>query len=179
MIDPASYKRNGPVPEDTVYYNRRKKKRIPEDDGETDDDEDDERDTGEQPEFFGGGPLWEKYNDIQPKEQMELTNHQYFLLPADIRGFALKIKQWSKFHDQVAYLSKIVSNIISIVAFDITKIQPIKFPPKGEGAIENLILHPTDVEYLKKLSSKSSLATSHVDFIKGKGEGQIFLFHGE
>lgn len=64
------------------------------------------------------------------------------------------------------------------MAFDASKLHEIEFPKKGEGAIENLILDKLDIEYLKALSFKTSKSTSHVDFIKGKGEGQIFLFHG-
>jgi hypothetical protein len=62
---------------------------------------------------------------------------------------------------------------------DASKIQPIKFPSKGEGAIENLVLEKSDVDYLKALSMKTISSTSHVDFIKGKGEEQNFLFHGK
>lgn len=65
------------------------------------------------------------------------------------------------------------------MAFDVRKIEEIKFPPKGEGAMDKLILDPQDVQYLKALSTKTNPTTSHVDFIKGKGEGQIFLFHGK
>lgn len=95
MIDPESYKKHGPAQVLGVYYREEKHKKIPEDDGETD-DENQEWEPAEEPEAFGGGPLWEAYKDIQPGEGKDLLKHQLMLLPADIRGFALKTKQWSE-----------------------------------------------------------------------------------
>lgn len=84
-----------PVTNSAAYYRQKKAKKIPEDDSETG-DEDEVKELGGEPEAFGGGPRWQSYNGIKPSEHEALTKHQYMLLPADIRGFALKIKQWSK-----------------------------------------------------------------------------------
>ncbi len=44
----------------------------------------------------GGAPKWNQYNDIDPKTTEYLTDHQYFLLPQHILGFALGTKKWSR-----------------------------------------------------------------------------------
>lgn len=65
------------------------------------------------------------------------------------------------------------------MSFDIAGIKKVKFPQEGEGAIDNLILPPDDIQFLKSLSAKNIVAnTWGADFVKGKGEGQTFLFHG-
>lgn len=39
---------------------------------------------------------WDGYESIDPKRQKSLTEHDYFLIPRRIDGFALKQKSWSE-----------------------------------------------------------------------------------
>jgi len=67
------------------------------------------------------------------------------------------------------------------VAFDVENIKPIHWPPPEADPMSTLILGDSDKDVIKALARKY---TKHqgswgADFIAGKGEGQIFLLHGD
>ena len=53
------------------------------------------KDISEAPLDHGGEPRWTEYNDIDPKENESLSDHQLFLLPQHTLGFKLDTKEWS------------------------------------------------------------------------------------
>lgn len=71
-----------------------------------------------------------------------------------------------------AYLDK--------VAFDVENIEPMVWPPTESDPMSTLILDDSDKDVVKALARKYSRgqATWGADFVEGKGEGQIFLLHG-
>jgi hypothetical protein len=66
-----------------------------------------------------------------------------------------------------------------LVFFDIECIQPIAWPPAGSDQMSSLILEESDKDVIRALTRKYERGESWgADYIKGKGEGQIFLLHG-
>jgi hypothetical protein len=106
--------------------------------------------------------VWADYDQIDPKTRTTLTDHQYFLFPRRIDGFAFKLKRW--------------------MGFDIEGMKPLTWSPDESSAMSQLILPRRDIEIIKALSSKNEAGNASswgADFIPGKGEGQVFLLHGK
>jgi hypothetical protein len=67
-----------------------------------------------------------------------------------------------------------------LVLFDVECIQPIAWPRAGSDQMSSLILEESDKDVIRALTRKYARGESWgADYIKGKGEGQIFLLHGE
>jgi hypothetical protein len=66
------------------------------------------------------------------------------------------------------------------VGFDVEYIMPIQWPSKEIDPMSTLILDESDKDVVKALARKYSKghAAWGADFVEGKGEGQIFLLHG-
>ena len=64
--------------------------------------------------------------------------------------------------------------------FDIEFIEHINWPSAGSDPMSSLILEESDKDLIRALTRKHSRGqeTWGADYIKGKGEGQIFLLHG-
>jgi hypothetical protein len=67
------------------------------------------------------------------------------------------------------------------VGFEIENLRPIEWPPRESDPMSSLILNDSDKDLLKALARKYSKGQGpwSADFVKGRGEGQIFLLHGE
>jgi hypothetical protein len=67
------------------------------------------------------------------------------------------------------------------VGFDVENIKPMNWPSKEEDPMSTLILGDSDKDVIKALAKKYSKNKDRwgADFIRGKGEGQIFLLHGK
>jgi hypothetical protein len=67
------------------------------------------------------------------------------------------------------------------VGFDVENIRHFVWPEKHIDPMSTLILGESDKDVIKALARKYSKGKDKwgADFIKGKGEGQIFLLHGE
>ncbi|KAJ9133324.1 p-loop containing nucleoside triphosphate hydrolase [Pleurostoma richardsiae] len=109
--------------------------------------------------------VMKSFVDIDPlKPDNELTDDHYVLMPATILGFALGIRQWV--HLEVDH--------IEIHNYDKT-------------LVDTLIMDEKDKKIITAMSSSAYSDTAllddrnkafMVDPIRGKGEGKIFLLHG-
>lgn len=107
-------------------------------------------------------PKWSTYDDIDLKnEKQELTPEHFMLFPRTIMGFVLKTRDWE------------VLNINHVSRFE-----------PNSNAIKNLVMddrHRKLVEvltYKYKDQERDRREAWNADFIRSKGEGQIFLLHG-
>lgn len=66
------------------------------------------------------------------------------------------------------------------MGFDVEYIKRIDWLPNGVDPMDTLILGEADKDVLRALARKYSKGKDNwgADFIRGKGEGQIFLLHG-
>lgn len=65
--------------------------------------------------------------------------------------------------------------------FDVEYIKPIDWPPRDKDPMNALILEDSDKKVLQALTRKYARGEESwgADYTEGKGEGSIFLFHGE
>ncbi|KAM0563591.1 hypothetical protein ACHAPJ_001315 [Fusarium lateritium] len=109
--------------------------------------------------------LYDNYRSISVKKNNELTWHQMFLCPTIIPAFVFRTRTWEKLH---------------VHSFS---------EPKFNGQmIESLVMEPEKLKRLKALAQSFSRIDKDgqklvhpawsADFVKGKGQGLIFLLHG-
>lgn len=118
-----------------------------------------DRRSNREPDDFGGGPLYSRFNGLDILQDMPFEDDDmYLLLPRRVRGFALGKKQWAR--------------------FDTSSFLP---PDTATGAFDNLVMNADDIGLLKALGSLTPADTKGVrqaDFIEGKGVGKVVLLHG-
>ncbi|KAL6362787.1 hypothetical protein LRP88_04093 [Fusarium phalaenopsidis] len=100
------------------------------------------------------------YDDIDPNETSELSDHQYMLCMSHMFGFMLKDRSYD------------LLDVSGLVNVKIT-----------ENAMDHLVLRPEENKDTIKAIVKTYVDSAQAelfsaDFIHGKGEGQIFLLHG-
>ncbi|KAI1421819.1 hypothetical protein F5Y12DRAFT_787169 [Xylaria sp. FL1777] len=100
------------------------------------------------------------YDNIDPKEVSELSEHQYMLCLSHMYGFILKDR-----------------------AYDLIDVGHLADVKITENAIDRLVMRPetnkdTIKAIVKTYTDSSQAGPFNADFIQGKGEGQIFLLHG-
>ncbi|KAH6977600.1 hypothetical protein BKA56DRAFT_588492 [Ilyonectria sp. MPI-CAGE-AT-0026] len=111
-------------------------------------------------------PLFENYNDINPRTDTEGLNwHQMLLCPGSITSFVFRTRTWERLH-----------------------IHNLSEPKFNHQMIESLVMDPVQLRRLKALAQsfaridKDGNQLVHqawsADFVKGKGQGLIFLLHG-
>ncbi|KAJ5337097.1 uncharacterized protein N7506_005119 [Penicillium brevicompactum] len=97
--------------------------------------------------------------DMEPRVHVthKLTEHQLLLLCPVALAFALGTKQWI------------------LISLDY-----IQESVPSDEIISNLIIGPGELQIIKALSNRQNSHVKHwsVDFIEGKGSGQIILLHG-
>ncbi|KAI1362713.1 hypothetical protein F5Y08DRAFT_261956 [Xylaria arbuscula] len=100
------------------------------------------------------------YDNIYPKDVDGLSEHQYMIFLSHMFGFILKDR-----------------------AYDIIDVGRLRDVKIVENAIDRLVMRPeknkdTIKAIVKTYTDNSQNGNFHADFIRGKGEGQIFLLHG-
>ncbi|KAJ8131274.1 hypothetical protein O1611_g2355 [Lasiodiplodia mahajangana] len=100
------------------------------------------------------------YDGIDPKDTNELSEHQYLICMSHMSGFILKDRNYDLL--DVSHLADV--NIV-------------------KDAIDRLVMRPetnkdTIKAIVKTYTEGSQTGHFNADFIRGKGEGQIFLLHG-
>ncbi|KAI1122776.1 hypothetical protein F5Y10DRAFT_253232 [Nemania abortiva] len=100
------------------------------------------------------------YDNIDPKDVNELSEHQYLICMSHMSGFILKDRVYD------------ILDISRLVEVNIVK-----------DAIDRLVMRPeTNKDAIKAIvktyTESSQAGHFNADFIRGKGEGQIFLLHG-
>ncbi|KAI0537930.1 hypothetical protein GGR58DRAFT_323861 [Xylaria digitata] len=100
------------------------------------------------------------YDNIDPKEVSELSEHQYMIYLSHVFGFILKDR-----------------------AYDILDIGGLTEVKIVKDAIDRLVMRPetnkdTIKAIVKTYTDSGQAGHFNADFIQGKGEGQIFLLHG-
>ena len=100
---------------------------------------------------------FDKYDSLGLDSDKKMTEHHFFLMLPLMGGFALQEKEWMIFH--------------------VGGIQDASY---GKESLENLVLDKTDIGIIKAVSHKQNAATRFktLDFIPGKGQGQVVLLHG-
>jgi len=125
--------------------------------------------------------VYESYDDIKPKEVVEVTEHQYFLCNSHLYGFILKDRRYGKLH-----LLHIVSAelLTAIINQDLLDVRTISEPKISVDAIDQLYMKTESNKTLLKAicraydSTQGGEMTFFGDIIRGKGEGHIILLHG-
>ncbi|OAK94707.1 P-loop containing nucleoside triphosphate hydrolase protein [Phaeosphaeriaceae sp. SRC1lsM3a] len=106
-------------------------------------------------------PTFSDYDSIDPRQAMGLSQHQALVCMSHMFGFILKDR-----------------------AYDILDVNGLTEPIVAENAIDELVMRPEKNKETIKAIVKTYTDTNGqadlmgVDFIRGKGEGQIFLLHG-
>ncbi|KAI1155266.1 hypothetical protein F4825DRAFT_407951 [Nemania diffusa] len=100
------------------------------------------------------------YDNIDPNGATELSEHQYMLCMSHMSGFILKDRTYD--------------------ILDVGRLVDVKIV---EDAIDRLVMRPetnkdTIKAIVKTYADGGQAGFFRADFIKGKGEGQIFLLHG-
>ncbi|KAI0903084.1 hypothetical protein F4823DRAFT_629696 [Ustulina deusta] len=100
------------------------------------------------------------YDDIDPKEVGELSDHQYMIFLSHMFGFILKDRSYD--------------------ILDVGRLVDVKIV---ENAIDRLVMRPEANKdaikaIVKTYTDSGQVGHFNADFIQGKGEGQIFLLHG-
>ena len=127
--------------------------------------------SGTLPPDRGGGQRWEKYNNIDPTQNADLTQHQYFLLPGHILGFALKTKEWRKSFSQ---FTKYIS-LTYLGIFDIKMIRPVQVAP----SVMDKLLFPEKGNHRQMINMVLTNSISdRADFVGEKGKARVILLHG-
>ncbi|TGJ83182.1 hypothetical protein E0Z10_g5584 [Xylaria hypoxylon] len=104
--------------------------------------------------------LFSDYDNINPKEVNEISEHQYMICLSHMFGFILKDRTYD--------------------ILDVGRLADVKIV---ENAIDRLVMRPetnkdTIKAIVKTYTDSSQPGHFNADFIQGKGEGQIFLLHG-
>ncbi|KAI0151599.1 hypothetical protein GGR57DRAFT_492893 [Xylariaceae sp. FL1272] len=105
-------------------------------------------------------PTFADYDNIDPVSVGELSDHQYLLCMSHMFGFVLKDRAYD--------------------ILDVNSVADVRFVDK---AIDHLVMRPESNKNTVKAIVQTYVdgdQTGHftADFIRGKGEGQIFLLHG-
>ncbi|KAI1279408.1 hypothetical protein F5Y07DRAFT_42348 [Xylaria sp. FL0933] len=100
------------------------------------------------------------YDNVDPKEVNELSEHQYMLCLSHMYGFVLKDRTYD--------------------ILDVGRLVDVKIV---DNAIDRLVMRTeTNKETIKAIvktyTDTGDAEHFNADFIQGKGEGQIFLLHG-
>ena len=123
------------------------------------------------------------YDSVDPSGEPPNRSHYFFLCSRDVLAFALRDREFGMCFPEAPTSSLVqADNFYDAVILDISHIEDPQFDSKAfsylvlekniKQTIESLALD----NYQKKLvSSKKQFSA---DFIKGKGEGQVFLLHG-
>jgi len=119
------------------------------------------------------------YDNIDPKETKELSEHQYMLCTSHMFGFILKDRTYGKFAQHLVHAKQSVLTC----ALDLLDVSGLVDAKIVENAIDRLVMRPEEnkdtIKAIVKTYTDSSQAEHFsADFIHGKGEGQIFLLHG-
>ncbi|KAI0020196.1 P-loop containing nucleoside triphosphate hydrolase protein [Xylariomycetidae sp. FL0641] len=110
-------------------------------------------------------PLFSDYNTIDPSQQGELTPHQYFLCEDRMKTFVFRTRQWETLH-----------------------VRDFREPDFDQDLIRSLVMDPRRKKTLLSLAKSFTRVNKDgdampkqpwsADFVKGKGNGLIFLLHG-
>ncbi|KAF2104706.1 ATPase [Rhizodiscina lignyota] len=111
-------------------------------------------------------PLFDGYNNITLEGWDDLNPHQYLLCPLEMPAFVFRTRTWEKL---------VVSQF--------------QEPRYNENMLDNLVMAPPRVKTLKSLAKSYARINQCgknmtrepwvADFVKGKGNGLIFLLHGK
>lgn len=119
------------------------------------------------------------YDYINPRETKELSEHQYLLCMSHMFGFVLKDRTYGKILcPRFEWIEQGWTDL------DILDIDGLHEPKFASNAIDQLVMRPEkNKDTIKAIvetyaDSDSQTELFSVDFIRGKGEGQIFLLHG-
>lgn len=106
-------------------------------------------------ELGGKANKYSEYDSLSTAS--ELTDQQYFLTFPFIGGFGLDDKEWKVFH-----------------------IDGVRDARYDKTALDKLVLDPSDLNVIKAISYGQALdqRSPTLDFIEGKGQGQVILLHG-
>jgi hypothetical protein len=111
-------------------------------------------------------PLFIDYNAITPIFWDELTPHQYLLCPFDIPAFVFRTRTWEKLHVSNFSVANFDSRMIDNLVMDAKRLKTLKALAKSFAR-------------LNKDEERMSEGQWSADFVKGKGNGLIFLLHGK
>ncbi|KAI7779314.1 Protein MSP1 [Diaporthe eres] len=110
--------------------------------------------------------IFDDYNSILPSEASDLSRHMYLLCPRELPAFVFKWRTWQWLH-----------------------VKNFSVPEFQNDMIEDLVMDQARVKMLKALAksyirvNKRGNPIEHepwaADFVKGKGNGLIFLLHGK
>ncbi|KAI9712426.1 MAG: hypothetical protein M1820_001639 [Bogoriella megaspora] len=108
-------------------------------------------------ELGGQANRYAEYESLSLEEEGNMTDHHYFLMIPFIAGFGLDDKSWRSFYAG--------------------SLQHIEY---RRIALKNLVLAEEDLNMIKALAHQqnTSKVAFKMDFISGKGEGQVVLLHG-
>jgi len=125
---------------------------------------------------------WASYDDLDPKDpELRLTPEHFQLFPRSIPGFILKSRTWGEQYPR--RMQQILHNL-TFLNTDFMDINCASIFEPNETAIRNLVMNDSHLKLVRILTARyngqgngRNLAWS-ADFIRSKGEGQIFLLHG-
>ncbi|KAF2432110.1 P-loop containing nucleoside triphosphate hydrolase protein [Tothia fuscella] len=113
----------------------------------------------------GVARLFEHYNFNTPKFPFNITDHHYFLCPVEIPAFVFRTRTWENLHLSQFSDPQFEESMIKNLVMDSDRLKTIKALAKGFARVDR---------HEEQMSSESWAA----DFVKGKGNGLIFLLHG-
>ncbi|KAK7710327.1 hypothetical protein SLS64_005912 [Diaporthe eres] len=110
--------------------------------------------------------IFEDYNSIVPSETNELTRHMYLLCPCELPAFVFKWRVWQQLHVKNFFAPEFQQEMIDDLVMDQTRIKMLKALAKS---------------YIRVNKRGNSIEHEPwaADFVKGKGNGLIFLLHGK
>ncbi|KAI0386543.1 hypothetical protein F5Y04DRAFT_244287, partial [Hypomontagnella monticulosa] len=117
-------------------------------------------------------PQWDDYDSIDPKtvKTLEKTDtnqspkHRYLISSRNLRAFVFKTRKWETLDVEFCHDPKPNK----------TPFKHLVMPEERKTMIEALVYKYTDPRY----AGSGGTQVWGADFIKNKGEGQIFLLHG-
>jgi hypothetical protein len=126
--------------------------------------------------------IFDRYDNITPKTDPTLTNHQYFLCSKQIHAFVFKTRTWGK-REFTSIFSAQANRILEKV--HVRNLSPPRF---YKDMIDSLVMDNSRLKTLKSLTGSLSRLNRHgrvllekpwaADYVDGKGNGLIFLLHG-
>jgi hypothetical protein len=126
--------------------------------------------------------IFDRYDNITPKNQPTLTNHQCFLCAKQVYAFVFKTRTWGK-REFTSIFSAQANRILEKV--HVRNLSPPRF---YKDMIDSLVMDNARLKTLKSLTGSLSRLNRHervllekpwaADYVDGKGNGLIFLLHG-
>ncbi|KAJ9142057.1 ATPase (AAA) domain protein [Pleurostoma richardsiae] len=111
-------------------------------------------------------PLFEEFNFITLEDWDDLSDQQYLLCPVEMMAFVFRTRTWERLHVKDFQQPKFEENMIDSLVMDERRVGTLKALAKSFARIDT---HGVEM--------KREAWTA--DFVKGKGNGLIFLLHGK